>query len=153
MYQGNNSNGAADTHASNGSGVIRIGRKGVKKFAFGEDGTPFEIDVVVAFQAWVSIDDQFRERSEDRSVLVADMAMYHQAAREFAAGLTGAPVTDDADRLAVNAPISTAEALDFIARLREQYDEVAAFFHPRSREERDSPGTSGVELQFSAEDN
>lgn len=125
---------------SSNNGVIRVGRKGRKKFAFGEDGQPFEVDVVVAFQEWVCIDDQFRERSEDRVILTSDMPAYHQTAVEFVTRLCGGVSV-----------ITTAEALDFIARLREQYDEVATFFQPRSREEPDLPAISAAELRFSTE--
>ena len=38
------------------NGIIRIGRKGIAKFAFGSDGEPFEVDVVVAFQRWIEIE-------------------------------------------------------------------------------------------------
>ena len=127
------------------NGVIRIGRKGLKKFAFGDDGTPFEVDVVVAFQQWVSIDDQFRERSGDRSILTADMPEYHKAATEFVKVWAANPATMEKPE------ITTAEALDFIARLREQYDEVAAFFQPKLRGEPELPDSSGAELRFSAE--
>lgn len=132
---------------NNGDGVIRVGRKGRKKFAFGEDGEPFEVDVVVAFQEWIGIDDEFRDRTEDRSVAVADMAEYHAAAVDFVRRKATSPIDDTEVPL-----ITTAEALDFIARLREQYDEVADFFQPRPRAERDSPDTSEAVLQFSAED-
>lgn len=124
---------------SAGNGVIRVGRKGRKKFAFGEDGEPFEVDVVVAFQEWICIDETFRENTEDRSVPTSDMPAYHQAVLQFA------------NRLSNNTCDNTAEALDFIARLREQYDECAAFFRPKSRDEPDSPDSSGVELRFSTE--
>jgi len=125
------------------NGVIRIGRKGLKKFAFGEDGPVFEVDVVVAFQRWIDIDDKFRLEDagdNDRSIPNADMPLYHQAAVSFVKELGGGDVT-------------TAEALDFLARLREQYDELADFFQPKSREERASPGTSveGSGLRFSVE--
>lgn len=133
---------------SSGNGVIRVGRKGKKKFAFGEDGEPFEVDVVVAFQEWIAIDDSFREHEdrEDRTVAVADMARYHQAAVDFAVASTGGnPHAVPAEG------ITTAEALEFIARLREQYDELADFFVPRKREEPASPATSGAELRFSME--
>lgn len=126
------------------NGVIRIGRKGIKKFAFGEDGEVFSVDVVVAFQEWIRIDEEFRERSEDHTVLLGDMVDYHRAAVEFAGGLAANAHGD-------RPKITTAEALDFIARLREQYDELVDFFRPKSREEPDSHGTSGVELQFSTE--
>ena len=134
------------------NGVIRVGRKGRKKFAFGDEGEPFEVDVVVAFQEWVSIDDQFRERSEDRSILIADMPAYHQAAVDFVTGLADGGEVVDGIPLKQGLPITTAEALDFVARLREQYDEVATFFQPKSRDEPSSPATSGAELRFSVEE-
>ena len=132
------------------NGVIRVGRKGRKKFAFGEDGAPFEVDVVVAFQQWICIDDQFREQSEDRTIPTAAMQQYHAAAVEFVRSLALGGV-QEVDQSNPIYSITTAEALDFIARLREQYDEVAAFFQPKSREELDSQDTSAVELRFSAE--
>ncbi len=128
--------------ASNGNGVIRIGRKGLKKFAFGEDGNTFEVDVVVAFQRWICIDESFRPQEDDEDgnhpIPTDQMPVYHQSTIEFVEGLGGGQVT-------------TAEALDFIARLREQYDELAVFFRPKLREERDSPATSEAELRFSEE--
>lgn len=140
----------------NTNGVIRIGRKGRKKFAIGDEDDPrrlpvFEVDVVRAFQQWLCIDETFRDRYEDRTIPNQDMEQYHSAAIEFVGSLmAGSP---DADLSLSHALISGAEALDFLARLRECYDEVAAFFQPKSREERDSPDTSEVELQFSAEAN
>lgn len=131
---------------SAGNGVLRIGRKGKKKFAFGEEGAPgecvFEVDVVETFQGWIDVDESFR--AEDRSV--PDTKAYQTAAVGFVKKVSGA------------ADLTTAEALDFLARLREVYDDLAAFFHARSPEERGSPGTSGavppgisarMEMQFS----
>ncbi len=127
------------------NGVIRIGRKGLKKFAFGDDGLPFEVDVVVAFQEWVSIDESFRptevDADGDRLIPTDQMTAYHAAAVDFAHGLSGPE----------QGSITTAEALDFIARLREQYDELAVFFRPKLQEERASPDTSEAELRFSVE--
>jgi hypothetical protein len=126
------------------NGVVRISRKGTKKFAFGEEGQPFEVDVVAAFQGWIDVDKQFRV-TEDSSL--TDLPAYHQAAVIHVKNLSGYDVT-------------IAEALDFMARLREVYDDLAVFFRPRSPEERGSPGTSAVasagtsaktELRFSAE--
>ena len=131
---------------SSENGVIRVGRKGVKKFAFGDDGMPFEVDVVAAFQEWLSIDESIRSQSEDGTIRTEDMPEYHQSAVNFV------------ERLANPGPdypsptqLTIAEALDFIARLREQYDEVAVFFRPKSREERESPAISAAELRFSEE--
>lgn len=131
------------------NGVIRIGKKGMKKFAFGEQGEPFEVDVVVAFQEWVGIDESFRQSDGEPdvvgTVLTTDMAQYHCAAVDFVKKLAGA------DTEGKEPDICTAEALDFIARLREVYEELAVFFRPKSREERGSQDTSGAELRFSAE--
>lgn len=125
---------------SENNGVIRIGRKGQKKFAIG-DGPVFEVDVVSAFQAWVNIDESFRDRSSDQSITNTDMPAYHQAAVAFVVGLMGVDTAN----------VSIAEALDFLARLRECYDELADFFQPRSRGKRESPDSSGTELRFSVE--
>lgn len=122
------------------NGVIRVGRKGIKKFAFG-DGDPFDVDIVVAFQEWIETDEKFREDTDDRSIPLPLMAEYHRAAVEFVTKLSQGTVES----------VTTAEALDFLARLREQYSELAAFFRPKLREEEESPDTSEVELRFSTE--
>jgi hypothetical protein len=136
------------------NGVIRIGRKGIKKFAFG-DGEPFDVDVVVAFQGWIGIDERFRISETDSDLVTpddvgtistADMPAYHLAALEFVRRLATNPNGSD-----TCTAITVAEALDFLARLREQYDELADFFRPKLREKRDSQDTSGVELRFSEE--
>lgn len=134
------------------NGVIRVGRKGRKKFAFGDEGQPgsepFEVDVVVAFQEWIRIDGGFRDLSDDRTIRDEDMADYHRAAVDFATRQRGG---SNSETGAQPEPITTAEALDFIARLRECYDEVADFFLPRSRGRSDSPATTETELRFSEE--
>jgi hypothetical protein len=132
---------------SQDNGVIRVGRKGLKKFAFG-DGPVFEVDVVEAFQEWIGIDDEFRptDIDEDRSVPVARMPEYHAAAVAFAKRLSGNTSVRGAPE-----DITVAEALDFIARLREQYDELADFFRPKSREKRESQDSS-VGMRFSTEE-
>ena len=133
---------------SKSNGVIRIGRKGIKKFAFGEDGTPFEVDIVEAWQGWITVDDGFRPVDEDeqgnRLIPVSEMAAYHAAAVAYVEMLAGTDTSQPNT-------ISKAEALDFIARLREEYDELADFFRPKSRQKPDSPATSGAELRFSVE--
>lgn len=129
------------------NGVIRIGKKGLVQFAFNEDGKPFTVDVVVAFYEWVSIDEQFRERTDDRSILPGDMPKYHDEAVLFAKRMATDPLGPG-----VEVDITTAQALDFIARLREQYDEVAVFFRPKLKKERESPDTSVAELKYSEEE-
>ena len=131
------------------NGVIRIGRKGIKKFAFGEDGAPFDVDVVVAWQQWIATDEGFRLQAGEGvapddvdTIPTTDMRTYHQAAFDFATQCAGES----------DGPTSKGEALDFIARLREQYNELAVFFRPKLPTAPASPDSSEVELRFSAEE-
>lgn len=126
------------------NGVIRVGRKGRKKFAFGDDGPVFEVDVVTEMFRWTEIDDTFRvpEGEPDEGLIQPGQRdAYHAAAVEFVRNLAGPE----------QGPITVAEALDFLARLREQYNELADFFRPRSHEKPASQDSSAVELRFSAE--
>ncbi len=133
------------------NGVIRIGRKGIKKFAFGEEGEPFSVDVVVAFQEWIRLDESFRQTDGDQkgTILTEDIPAYHQEAVKFVCGL--ASVNDSDGQGRSHPSITTAEALDFIARLNEQYNELADFFRPKRRQEEESHDTSVADLRFSVE--
>lgn len=152
--------------ASNGDGVIRIGTKGRKKFAIGDEGDPrdlpvFELEVVSVMREWFAIDETFRVDSPDddtlRVIPPERMPEYHETARAFVTSLIFPPAPAPTSGTAAppaperEPPITIAEALDFLARLREQYNDLADFFRPRSRKERASPDTSEAELQFSEE--
>lgn len=139
------------------NGVIRIGRKGIKQFAFGEDGQPgsepFKVDVVTAFDKWIEIDNNFRpeEADEDGNRLIprSELPAYHQATIDFVESLRGNNRTSSMPEGYEEVNIS--EALHFIARLREEYNELADFFRPRSRQKPEQQDTSEVELRFSPE--
>ena len=132
-------------------GVIRIGNKGLAEFAIGEEGKPgsepFTVDVVNAFEEWLVIDDNFRPVEADsegnRNIPRSEMPDYHAAEVAHVEKLRGARQGAD--------PITTAEALDFMARLREEYDALLHFFVAKSSKEPDSPATSAAVLQFSEE--
>lgn len=140
---------------SQNNGIIRIGKKGLKKFAFGDEdapnGPPFEVDVVITFERWLVIDDQFRpiERDEkgERNIPRAEMPAYTNASAVFVEELRG----DIAKSQEGYQPVTTAEAMDFMARLREEYDALLVFFQPKLRQEPESQGTSEVEMRFSVE--
>lgn len=129
---------------SQSNGVIRIDKKGKKKFAFG-DGEVFEFDVVEVFQKWIIIDDQFRpdepNEAGHRVISVEEVPQWHQALVLFVKSL----MVSDQD-------ITIAEGLEFLARLREEYDKLVDFFHPRSKDEHESPDTSRSEIVFSEEE-
>lgn len=133
--------------SNNGSNIVKIGRKGKKKFLFGDDDSNvFEVDIVTAFQEFCIIDDNFRPPEDDggnRVIPEADIPAYHDAIVAFVKDLARGNADD----------ITKAEALDFLARLREQYDELADFFRPKSRRKQDSPSSTEArsEVRFSEE--
>lgn len=138
------------------NGVIRIGRKGIKQFAFGEEGTPgsepFNVEIVTAFEAWLAIDNNFRPVQEDsdgnRPVPMEELPKHTNALVLFVESLR----PEAPKKLPGYEPVNSAEARDFLARLREAYDELVVFFRPKSRQEQDSQDTSGgTSLQFSEE--
>jgi hypothetical protein len=152
---------------SESNGVVRIAKKGMKKFAFGEEGQlgsePFEIDVVNVFQEWMDIDDALRVDNGERRVIPdGEMPNYHKKVVAFVKNVVATHSKAAVLGKEVYVPpITTAEALDFLARLREAYDDLVVFFRFKSREERGSPGTSAGEssstspqtkVRFSAED-
>lgn len=144
---------------SNGSGVIRIGRKGLKEFAFGDEGTPgsepFKIDVVTTFQHWLILVDSFRgEQTDDEGNHLIPREVvptYHQAAIEFVEGWRCPD--PEARKTPGYQALTTTEALEFTARLREEYDRLADFFQYKSSKEQDKPATlaPATSVQYSEE--
>ena len=146
------------------NGVVRIGNKGLKKFAFGAEGSPggepFEIDVVTTIQQWFNIHDEFVQQGEENEegkkvISSAEIPRYHQAAVDFCEDLrcthpSNGIAKEQCDKTGYKV-VTVAEALDFNARLRECYDELVVFFRPKSREEPASQDSSAVELHFSEE--
>ncbi len=136
------------------NGVIRIGRKGIKKFAFGDEGAPgsepFEVDVVITFHEWLVVDDGFRPIEQDaegnRPIPRVEIPAYDCAAIEFVESRRGGNKHHPE-----YVRVSAGEARDFMARLREEYDRLANFFQAKSSDEPESPDTSEVALQFSEE--
>lgn len=149
---------------STNNGVIRVGKKGLRKFAFGEEGTPgsepFELDVVRTIQEWFNIYNEFREAGVEneegvKTIPSAEIPKFHQAAVDFAEDCRAKEAKNQLAQRDYETSgyqvVTVAEALDFIARLRECYEELVGFFQPKSREEPASPATSAVELRFSEE--
>jgi hypothetical protein len=131
------------------NGVIRVGRKGKKKFAFGDGPDDvFEVDVVEKFQEWISIDESFRpevptthDRGEKvRPVPNERMAEFHAALFDFAKRCAGDKAPAD---------LTLAEAIEFKTKLMEVYDELSDFFVPKSREKSSSPLSAEARLSFS----
>lgn len=134
------------------NGIIRVGRKGKKQFAFGDDPA-FTVDVVEAFQEYIGIDETFRtELKEDgnKRIPTVEMPAFHEAVRQWAIRLA-TPKGGTREEPVQQPEITVAEALDFAARLREVWDELQDFFAPKSRQKPELPGSSEVALRFSVE--
>ncbi len=109
----------------NGQRVIRIGRKGRRLFAFGEEGKPFEVDVVALHSEWVNVDRTFRDDKGD--VPPERLLEMNRTALEFVVAVGQQVGVDLAD-------ISLAEALEFIKEITEEVHRLRGFFVPKFSE-------------------
>jgi hypothetical protein len=124
--------------AKNGRPIVRIGRKGRQWFALGEEGEPFEVDVVAIHSQWVDIDRTFR--NEKNELPLEKIAEANAAAWQFVhdIGINAGLSFDD---------MTLAEALEFICKIAEETDRLKDFFVPKLSGERSSP--ESTELTFS----
>jgi hypothetical protein len=113
----------------NGTEIIRIGRKGVKRFALG-DGEPFSVDVIVVSNQWSDIDGSFRDEKGD--IPRERWTECNKAAWDFVKQLSG---TQD---------ITLAEALEFIAKITIEAKKLQSFFDIGSPSEPSSPQSTGT---------
>ncbi len=124
--------------SENGHQVIRIGRKGRKLFAFGEEGKPFEVDVVALHSEWVNVDRTFRDEKGD--VPSDRLLEMNKTALEFVMAVGRQVDVDLSD-------ISLAEALEFIKEITEEVHKLKDFFVPKFSDAPSSP--ESTELRFS----
>jgi hypothetical protein len=110
--------------SENGIPILKIGRKGKMRLAFG-DGQPFEIDVIGVNAAWSAIDNQFRD---DKGQIPREkLAELHSEAWNFVRGLSK---QDD---------LSLAEALEFLRVITEEGEKLKGFFEIKSSAKPSSP--------------
>ena len=114
---------------SEGNGILKIGRKGKKKFAIG-DGAPFEIDVIAENNRWIRLSNEYcTEKNEDGQMVCPRNQM---EARELAGWQYVQQISGTAD-------VTLAEALEFLSVLAEEAGKLQPFFKPRSSDEPSSP--------------
>jgi hypothetical protein len=123
----------------NGTGVVRIGRKGIVSFALG-DGEPVRLDVIDVQNQWLEIDQSYRDA--EGNVPREKQTELNVAAWRFVREVFAPAPGQLAEGL------SLAEALEFLAKLAEEGDKLKAFFVPKFSEERSSPGK--LDVTFSA---
>lgn len=117
----------------NGEPVIRIGRKGRRKVAFGEDGKVFEVDVIQVVNAYAELDRAYR--NEQGEVSADKLAELNLAAWNFVRELAQEPA------------VTLAEAMEFLAQMTREAKRLKAFFDVDSGDGPSSPAPT--ELTFS----
>lgn len=119
--------------SSNGNGLIRIGRKGLSKFQFGDnDGDPVVvIDVVAVNDAWAEEDAKFRD--ESGKLLAGKSSEHRSATIQFVQGVVaaaGGSMAPDQQKpyRDLHDSLTYTEALMFLARMTEECDKLKGFF-------------------------
>lgn len=123
--------------------VIRVGRKGLRTFAFG-DGAEFTIDVVVTYNRYLDMRRLFA--GDDDRIPPERQAELSRSAWDFvgqvARDSSGNPQYFGSDDLTM------AEAMEFIKYLTQEVIGLQSFFEVKSAEKQSSP--ESTELRFSA---
>ena len=130
------------------SEILRIGRRGKVKFAFGEEGEPgseaFFVDIVKVLDAWIDVDWQLRDAE---GKLPADKnEEYGQNKHEFAQRIvTEAYAAQHAGK--VPPELTRAEASEFLAYVSQEASKLRGFLPKPSETAQSSP--KHMELTFS----
>jgi hypothetical protein len=128
--------------ATNGEHVLRIGRKGCVKIAFGDEAA-FSIDVIETSNQWLQVEQQFRDA--DNKVPLAELVAMNNRAWEFVRDLAG---HKGYSAEAVQA-ITLAESLEFMKIVTEESQRLSGFFTVKSVKEEPSSPEPTTTLRFS----
>jgi hypothetical protein len=138
--------------ATNGDGIIKVGRRGIRKFEFGDEAgsVTIELDVIGVWDEWVEIDHSFRD---EKGVILKDRLVerntrcrtWVQGMIEAAGGVTNA---EDASHVAQH--LSLTDALTFMKLLCEEVEKLKVFFE-RSTGEKPSSGVSSGDARVTYE--
>ncbi len=120
--------------SSSSNGVIRLGRKGMRKFQLGDDDPIVEFDVVHVWNQWLEIDRSYRT-GDSGAVPPDKYPELNAALNKFACEMLQVKEMSDAD------------ALHFQSQLNKEVDALLDFFGSRSEEKPSSP--QSTRLTFS----
>jgi hypothetical protein len=105
---------------NNGTEIIKVGSRGLRKFQFDEESEIVILDVLHIATLWSEIDRSFRD---DKGALVAGRTIEHMdKAVEFAAEL----LKVEKDKL------SKADAFHFLKLIDDEGEKLKPFFEPAS---------------------
>lgn len=127
---------------SDGSGVIKIGRKGRQKFQFG-DTPEFEIDLVRTHDAWADIDNSYRDAAGN--VPRDKMPQYRADTIEFVREVIRRHTTPE-HAAAIIDLLTDAECLEFHKHLTERVLALKDFFTVASGKEASPPASTEVKF-------
>lgn len=113
----------------NGEDIIKIGRKGLKKFQYAEDTPVVTLDVIHVYNQWLALERVFR--NEQGVVPPEKNPEVNAALNEFSCNM-----------LQAKDGMSDADALHFQAVLFKEVDKLTAFFDVKSADEPSSPPSS-----------
>ena len=124
------------------NGVIRITRKGRVKFAFGEDGEPFDVDVMGVWNEWVQVSRSIE--GIDGKIPNDKIVAFDETKRAF----VQAKVQDAYKGRQEPIPVlSHIEAVEFLNLIWNEVERLRPFFEPKLPGLLASPASS--ELRFS----
>ena len=122
------------------NGVVRITKRGVVKFAFGETGKEFEVDVVQVYDEFVEMEWGFCD--ENNKIPKEKHPEYRKARVDFTQAIVNDAYGNE------TAPIITrGESDEFISRILEEVAKLRPFSKESSEEKQSSP--SSTEIRFS----
>lgn len=141
------------------NGVLRIPRKGLRKFQYGEEGdvnpatgAPYPevlLDVVQACNQWDARDRAFRDEDGEGKVPREKYDAYNEAKYAFAREALGVPIPP-AGEDKVAEVFSLRDAHYFVHVLQAERKELLGFFDEKKPDSPPSPGGSTT-LRFSTD--
>jgi hypothetical protein len=134
----------------NGDGIIKIGKKGIRKFEFGDEKAAVivELDVVATFDKWCEVDRSFRDA--EGKIPKERLGEFNAAAFLWTKEIIQATGDPKASRGTVNAQLSVAEAICFVNALSKEVEKLKLFFDPPTDDAPSLPKRSEISVEYSA---
>lgn len=126
------------------NGVVRISRKGMVKFAIGED-EPFILDVIDVHDQWYQSDWSMRDK--DGAIPRDQQVGWNENRRAFFQTITQQAYQSQLP--GKECPVLThAEAGEFLAKIQEEATRLRSFFFPKSPDQPSSPQATAMRFQM-----
>jgi hypothetical protein len=124
------------------NGVVRISRRGIAKFQFGDDDAPFEVDVIAVYDAWQTIMWSHLELNDKGEGILPNSKIeeYGQVRLDFVQSV----VNTAYQRLGGSPPdLSRAEAEAFLNEIAAQKEVLRNFTGSKKETPSSAPESTG----------